>query len=85
MTENKMKQFRQLKEKHPDALLLFRCGNLYESLEEDAAAVSKVCGLTVRHGTDGTRSAAFPHFNLDTYLPKLIRAGHRIAICDDLK
>lgn len=85
MTENRMKQFKNLKETHPDALLLFRCGDFYESYEEDAAAVAEICGITLTKYNDGTRLAGFPHFSLDTYLPKLIRAGHRIAICDELK
>lgn len=85
MTENKIKQFKNLKETHPDALLLFRCGDFYESYEEDAAAVASICGITLTRYKDGTRLAGFPHFSLDTYLPKLIREGHRIAICDELK
>lgn len=85
MTENRMKQFKNLKETHPDALLLFRYGDFYESYEEDAVAVAEICGITLTRYKDGTRLASFPHFSLDTYLPKLIRAGHRIAICDELK
>lgn len=84
MKEAKMKQFIELKDKHPDCLLLFRCGDFYESYEEDAAAVAQICGITLTKYKDGARLAGFPHFALDTYLPKLIRAGHRIAICGEL-
>ena len=78
-----MKQFKKLKEKHPDRLLLFRCGDFYETYEEDAEASAKILGITLtKRSDDGTRMAGFPHHALDTYLPKLIRAGKRIAICD---
>lgn len=80
-----MKQFRYLKSKHPDALLLFRCGDFYESYEEDAKECAKVLGITLtKRNSDGTAMAGFPHHALDTYLPKLIRAGKRVAICDQL-
>lgn len=85
MTENRMKQFKNLKEKYSDALLLFRCGDFYESYKEDAATVANACGLTLTKYKDGTLLTAFPHFSLDTYLPKLIRAGHRVAFCNELK
>lgn len=79
-----MKQFRDLKAKHPDAILLFRCGDFYESYEEDAKAVAEVCGITLTQA-DGTTMAGFPHHALSNYLPKLIRAGKRMAICDQLE
>ncbi len=81
-----MKQFHDLKEQHPDAVLLFRVGDFYETYEEDAETASQILGivLTTRN-TDGTKMAGFPHHALDTYLPKLVRAGKRIAICDQLE
>lgn len=79
-----MKQFRDLKVKHPDAILLFRCGDFYESYEEDAKAVAEVCGITLTQA-DGTTMAGFPHHALSNYLPKLIRAGKRVAMCDQLE
>ena len=80
------KQFCELKEKHPDALLLFRRGDFYECYEEDAITASAVLCLTnVHHADDNDITVAgFPHHALDAYLPKLIRAGHRVAICDDI-
>ena len=81
-----MRQFHDLKAKHPDAVLLFRCGDFYESYEQDAAECARILGITLtRRGKDGTRMAGFPHHALDTYLPKLIRAGKRVAICDQLE
>ena len=81
-----MKQWRELKEKHPDALLLFRCGDFYETYEDDAAEAAKVLGITLtKSTTTSVRMAGFPHHALDTYLPKLIRAGKRVAICDQLE
>ena len=81
-----MKLFRELKSKHPEALLLFRCGDFYEAYEEDARECAKVLGITLtKHTSDGTYMAGFPHHALDTYLPKLIRAGKRVAICDQLE
>lgn len=87
-----MRQFYDLKEKHPDALLLFRCGDFYETYNEDAAIASEILGITLTKrssvaGTSasGTAMAGFPHHALDTYLPKLIRAGKRVAICDQLE
>lgn len=74
-----------LKQKHPEALLLFRCGDFYETYAEDAECASKVLGITLTvRAADKTRMAGFPHHALDTYLPKLIRAGKRVAICDQL-
>ena len=85
-----MKQFFQFKAKHPDALLLFRCGDFYETYGEDAVIASNILGITLTRrnngGTTGqTEMAGFPHHALDTYLPKLIRAGRRVAICDQLE
>ena len=80
-----MQKCRYLKSKHPDALLLFRCGDFYESYDEDAKECAKVLGITLtKRNSDGTIMAGFPHHALDTYLPKLIRAGKRVAICDQL-
>lgn len=85
-----MKQFFDLKAKHPEALLLFRCGDFYETYCDDAITASQVLGITLTHrnngaGTKGDAMAGFPHHALDTYLPKLIRAGMRVAICDQLE
>jgi hypothetical protein len=80
-----MKQYRDLKSKHPDTMLLFRCGDFYETYEDDAKECAKVLGITLtKRQSDGVRMAGFPHHALDTYLPKLIRTGHRVAICDQL-
>lgn len=84
MTETKKKQFTKLKEMHPDTLLLFRCGDFYESYQEDAESASRILGITLTRDKAGDRLAGFPYHALDTYLPKLIRAGHRLAICDEL-
>ena len=85
-----MRQFYTLKEKHPDALLLFRCGDFYETYADDAVTASKVLGITLTRRNNGrqkgaTEMAGFPYHALDTYLPKLIRAGMRVAICDQLE
>ena len=81
-----MKQYHELKEKHPNTMLIFRCGDFYETYEEDAVEASKVLGITLtKRSSDNTRMAGFPHFSLDIYLPKLIRTGHRVAICDQLE
>ena len=80
------KAFEQMKAKHPDAILLFRCGDFYEAFGEDAKAVSDVLGITLtrRNSKDITaQMAGFPHHALDSYLPKLVRAGKRVAICDE--
>lgn len=79
-------QYEELKRKHPDALLLFRCGDFYECYDEHAEKAAECLGitLTVRTST-GRKMAGFPYHALDTYLPKLIRAGHRVAICDQLE
>ena len=81
-----LKQFEDLKKKHPDALLLFRCGDFYESYREDAEACAQVLGITLtKSAKDGLQMAGFPYHALDTYLPKLIRAGKRVAICDQIE
>lgn len=85
MTEAKKKQFTELKDEHPDYLLLFRCGDFYESYQEDAESASRILGITLTKDKEGDILAGFPHRALDTYLPRLIRAGLRIAICDELK
>ena len=85
-----MKQFFDLKAKHPDAVLLFRCGDFYETYCDDAVVAARILGITLTHrnngaGVKGDEMAGFPHHALDTYLPKLIRAGKRVAICDQLE
>ena len=84
-----MKQYRQIKSKYPDAVLLFRVGDFYETFGVDAVVVSKILGivLTKRHNGSANEIelAGFPHHSLDTYLPKIVRAGHRVAICDQLE
>ncbi|MBR2167285.1 MAG: DNA mismatch repair protein MutS [Paludibacteraceae bacterium] len=90
-TENTpmMKQFRDIKTQYPDALLLFRCGDFYETYCEDAITASKLLNITLTHRSNGgavqTEMAGFPFHALDTYLPKLVRAGLRVAICDQLE
>lgn len=81
MNEEIKKQFNEIKAKHPDAVLLFRVGDFYESYEEDAEVVAKELGIALTEKGD-TKMANFPHHALDTYLPKLIQAGKRVAICD---
>lgn len=76
-----MKQYNDLKAKHPDALLLFRTGDFYTSFDEDAVKAAESLGITLTK-SKGYRQASFPHHALDTYLPKLIRCGFRVAICD---
>ena len=85
-TENKMvKMFNELKAKHPDAVILFRVGDFYETYCEDAKKIAEVLGLTLtRQAKTEMDLAGFPSHALDTYLPKLIRAGLRVAICDDI-
>ena len=80
------KAFENMKAKHPDTLLLFRCGDFYEAYGDDAKAASEVLGITLTRTSrkDITaQMAGFPHHALDTYLPKLVRAGKRVAICDE--
>ena len=87
-----MKQFRDIKTQYPDAMLLFRCGDFYETYAEDAVRASKILNITLTHRSNGGSTAAqalemagFPFHALDTYLPKLVRAGLRVAICDQLE
>ncbi len=84
-----MKQYNQIKGKYPDAMLLFRVGDFYETFREDAVQASKILGIVLTKRKNGTASeialAGFPHHSLDTYLPKLVRAGLRVAICDQLE
>lgn len=89
-----MKQWHDIKSKHPDAILLFRCGDFYETYNMDAKECSNILGITLtwknnvfphNHETYDGAMAGFPHHALDTYLPKLIRAGKRVAICDQLE
>ena len=85
-----MAQFYDLKKKHPDAIMLFRCGDFYETYSEDAITAAQVLGITLTHRNNkgsvaSVEMAGFPYHALDTYLPRLIRAGHRVAICDQLE
>ncbi len=89
MTTVIRKQYDDFKSKHPDALLLLRCGDFYEAYDDDAEDCGKILGVTVRmyHETESNdiKVVGFPHHALDAYLPKLIRAGRRVAICDQLE
>ena len=87
-----MRQFREIKNQYPDAVLLFRCGDFYETYAEDAVRASKILNITLTHRSNGVSKeakalemAGFPFHALDTYLPKLVRAGLRVAICDQLE
>nr|WP_320117462.1 DNA mismatch repair protein MutS [uncultured Marinifilum sp.] len=84
-----MKQYYQMKDKHPDAILLFRVGDFYETFENDAVRASEILGITLTKRANGSASyvelAGFPHHAIDTYLPKLVRAGMRVAICEQLE
>jgi len=84
-----MKQYNQIKAKHPDAMLLFRVGDFYETFGEDAIKASQVLGIVLTKRKNGAAAyielAGFPHHSIDTYLPKLVRAGNRVAICDQLE
>ena len=84
-----MKQYNQIKSKHPDAMLLFRVGDFYETFGEDAIKASKILGITLTKRKNGAAAyielAGFPHHSVETYLPKLVRAGQRVAICDQLE
>jgi len=84
-----MKQYNQIKARHPEALLLFRVGDFYETFREDAIKTSKILGIILTKRKNGTNAeielAGFPYHSLDTYLPKLVRAGQRVAICDQLE
>ena len=84
-----MKQYNAIKAKHPGALLLFRVGDFYETFGEDAIKASKILDIVLTRRANGSATfielAGFPHHSLDTYLPKLVRAGNRVAICDQLE
>lgn len=84
-----MSQYAEMKKKHPDALLLFRVGDFYETFSEDAIAASEILGITLTRRANGKAAyvelAGFPHHALDTYLPRLVRAGRRVAICEQLE
>nr|WP_320017676.1 DNA mismatch repair protein MutS [Labilibaculum manganireducens] len=84
-----MKQYYQMKDKHPDAILLFRVGDFYETFSDDAIRASEILGITLTKRANGSASyvelAGFPHHSIDTYLPKLVRAGMRVAICEQLE
>ena len=83
-----MQQYNTIKTKHPDALLLFRVGDFYETFGEDAIKAAQILGIVLTHrnnGGDKTELAGFPHHSLNTYLPKLVKAGQRVAICDQLE
>ena len=84
-----MKQYNSIKSKYPDALLLFRVGDFYETFGEDAIKASSILGIILTRRANGSATfielAGFPHHSLDTYLPKLVRAGYRVAICDQLE
>lgn len=83
-----MKQLLDIKAKHPDAMIFFRCGDFYETYSTDATIASEMLGITLTKLTYGKEEtiemAGFPHYEIDTYLPKLIRSGKSVAICDQL-
>lgn len=74
--------FKQLKQQHPDSVILFRIGGFYQTFEEDAQKVANDLGIIVTKRNDGVRMTGFPNHALDTYLPRLVRKGHRVAIVD---
>jgi len=84
-----MRQYQQVKAKYPDAILLFRMGDFYETFEDDARIASAVLGITLTRRGNGAAGevplAGFPHHALDAYLPKLLKAGHRVAVCEQLE
>jgi len=84
-----MRQYQQVKAKYPGTILLFRMGDFYETFEEDAKIASKVLGITLTRRGNGAAGevplAGFPHHALETYLPKLLKAGHRVAVCEQLE
>lgn len=84
-----MRQYSQIKKRYPDTILLFRLGDFFETFEDDAVLTAKVCGITLTKrnngGADETPLAGFPHHQLDNYLPKLVRAGYRVAVCEQLE
>ena len=87
MNEQGLKQYAHFKAKYPDAILLFRAGDFYETYEEDAQAAARTLGITLTrmNGDTGSYLAMFPHYALDSHLPKLVRAGFRVCICDQLE
>lgn len=84
-----MKQYQEMKQKYPDAVLLFRVGDFYETFEDDAEICSEILGITLTHRMNGAnacvRLAGFPFHTIDTFLPKLVRAGKRVAFCEQLE
>src|SRR5690554_1909695 len=84
-----MRQYNSFKAKYPDAILLFRIGDFYETFGEDAIKASSILGIVLTRRANGSAShielAGFPHHALDTYLPKLVKSGHRVAICEQLE
>ena len=84
-----MKQYEEMKRKHPDAVLMFRVGDFYETFSDDAITASEILGITLTRRANGSAQyvelAGFPHHALDSYLPKLVRAGKRVAICEQLE
>ncbi len=84
-----MRQYRQVKAKYPETILLFRLGDFFETFDDDALITSKVCGITLTRRNNGAAGeiplAGFPHHQLDSYLPKIVRAGYRVAVCDQLE
>ena len=83
-----MKQYNTIKVKYPDAILLFRVGDFYETFGQDAIKTAQILGITLtkrNNGSDNLELAGFPHHSIDSYLPKLVRAGLRVAICDQLE
>lgn len=85
MSKSLMEQFQDIKKQYPDAILIFRCGDFYEIYHEDADKASKVLNITLTNRGDGVHLCGFPFHALDRYLPKLVRAGFRVAICDKLE
>lgn len=84
-----MAQYAKIKENYPDTILLFRMGDFFETFEEDAKTASKVLGITLTKRANGAAGevplAGFPHHAIDTYLPKLVRAGYRVAVCEQME
>jgi DNA mismatch repair protein MutS len=84
-----MRQYRQIKQQYPDTIVLFRLGDFYETFEEDAAITARVCGIALTRRNNGAAGdvpmAGFPYHQLDTYLPRLVRAGYRVAVCEQLE
>lgn len=79
-----LKKHAELKQKHPDAVILYRCGDFYETYEEDAEVAAQILGITLtKRNSDGLKMAGFPYHALETYLPKMIRFGKRVAICNE--